>query len=156
MEGLLALRKVNLFTHLSLEQLEAIGQFMTESQYLTDEVVVREGEPGSELYVILEGEARAFRNYGTAEQIELTTMSPSGVCYFGEIAILDSAPRSATVVATKDMRLLTLDGDRFMELILQSPEISFEIFKILTNRLRTAEERIRAQEDQERGGGGKT
>jgi CRP-like cAMP-binding protein len=150
METMLALRRVPLFAHLSLEQLEAIGRFMNEAQYLAGEVVVREGEPGEELYVMLEGEAVAVKNHGTPDAIELTTMSPSGVGYFGEIAIFDSAPRSATVVVTRDARLLTLDGTRFMDLILQSPEISFEIFKVLTQRLRRAEERVRAQEDQAR------
>jgi HEAT repeat protein len=150
MESLLALRRVPLFAHLSLEQLEAIGQFMHEEEYMSGEVVVREGQPGEELYVILEGEARAFKHYGTPNETPLTTMSPSGVGYFGEIAIFDRAPRSATVVITEDARLLTLAGSRFMELILQSPEISFEVFKVLTQRLRQAEERLRAQEDQDR------
>ena len=150
METMLALRRVPLFAHLSLEQLEAIGRFMTEAQYVAGEVVVREGEPGEELYVMLEGEALAVKSYGTPDAVELTSMSPSGVGYFGEIAIFDSAPRSATVVITRDARLLALDGARFMDLILQSPEISFEIFKVLTQRLRRAEERVRAQEDEER------
>lgn len=150
METMLALRRVPLFAHLSLEQLEAIGRFMNQAQYLAGEVVVREGEPGEELYVMLEGEAVAVKNHGTPDATPLTTMSPSGVGYFGEIAIFDSAPRSATVVVTRDARLLTLDGTRFMDLILQSPEISFEIFKVLTQRLRRAEERVRAQEDQAR------
>ncbi len=150
MESLLALRRVPLFAHLSLEQLEAIGKFMTEEQYIAGEVVVREGDPGEELYVMLDGEARAFKHYGTSDETPLTTMSPSGVGYFGEIAIFDRAPRSATVVITRDARLLTLQGGRFMDLILQSPGISFEIFKVLTQRLRGAEERLRAQEDEER------
>lgn len=150
MESLLALRRVPLLAHLTLEQLEAIGRFMTEASYVAGEVVVREGEPGNELYVMLEGEAQALKNHGTADEIELTTMSPTGVGYFGEIAIFDSAPRSATVVITRDARLLILDGERFMDLILQSPEISFEIFKVLTQRLRNAEEQIRAQQDEAR------
>ena len=53
-------------------------------------------------------------------------------------------------VIQEDARLLRLEGERFMELIVQSPEIAFEIFKVFTQRLRVAEERIRAQEDQER------
>jgi HEAT repeat protein len=150
MESLLALRRVDLFSHLSLEQLEAISKFMTEAHYVAGEVVVREGDPGEQLYVMLEGEAQALKHAGTPDEIELTTMSPSGVCYFGEIAIFDRAPRSATVVVKRDARLLILDGSRFMDLIIQSPEISFEIFKVLTQRLRTAEERVRAQEDEER------
>jgi HEAT repeat protein len=151
MESLLALRKVMLFSHLTLDQLGEIGRFTTETEYMAGEVVVREGDMGSDLFVIVEGEARAFRNFGTTDEIQLTTMNPSGVSYFGEIAILDHAPRSATVVATQDMRVLTLDGARFTEMITQSPAISFEIFKVLTSRLRTAEERIRAQEDKARG-----
>ena len=99
---------------------------------------------------MLEGEAQAVKNYGTPEEIELTTMSPTGVGYFGEIAIFDSAPRSVTVVVRRDARLLILDGTRFMELIVQSPEISFEIFKVLTQRLRSAEEQLRAQQDEAR------
>lgn len=145
MEGLLALRGVPFFAHLSLEQLEALGRFMDETVYLAGEVVVREGEPGDELYAILEGEAQAFKNYETAAEIELSTHSPDGICYFGEIAILDRAARSATVVVTKDARLLALAGDRFMELILQAPEISFDIFRVITRRLRAAEERLRTQ-----------
>ena len=148
MEGLLALRNVSLFAHLSLEQLEVINQLMGEAHYMAGEAVVREGEPGDDLYVLLEGEVQAYRHYGTERQTELGTMRPGS--YFGEIAIFDSAPRSATVVIQDDARLLRLDGERFMELILQSPEISFEIFKVFTQRLRVAEERIRAQEDQER------
>ena len=154
MEGLLAMRRVPLFAHLSLEQLEAIGKFMTEAQYLAGEVVVREGDPGDELYVMLEGEARAVKHYGSPQEIALTTMSPDGVGYFGEIAIFDRAPRSATVVVTQDARLLALEGGRFMDLILQSPEISLEIFKVLTQRLRSAEERLRAQDDRTRGASG--
>jgi CRP-like cAMP-binding protein len=123
---------------------------MEETTYLAGELVVREDDEGEELYVILEGEAKAIKNYGSSEQIELTTHSPSGICYFGEIAILDRARRSATVVVTQDARLLTLDGERFMELILQAPEISFEVFRVLIKRLRVAEGRIRLLIDEAR------
>ena len=150
MESLLALRRVPLFAHLSLEQLEAIGQFMKELRYLKGEVVVQEGDVGEDLFVMIGGEACALKNYGTPEEIHLTTMNPEGICYFGEIAIFDRAERSATVVITEDARLLRLKGERFRELIVQSPEIAFEIFKVFSGRLRIAEERLRAQEDQDR------
>ena len=100
--------------------------------------------------MVLEGEAKAIKNYDSDEQVELTTHSPTGICYFGEIAILDRARRSATVVVTKDARLLTLDGERFTELILQAPEISFEVFRVLIKRLRVAEGRIRLLIDEAR------
>lgn len=139
MEGLLALRRVSLFAGLSFEQLEAIKRVMKELQYVRGEAVVSEGDTGEDLFVLLEGEAQAYKSYGTPEQLYLSTFTP--VSYFGEIAILDSAPRSATVVTTKDSRLLSLDGQRFRELILQAPEISFEVFRVLTARIRAAEAR---------------
>ena len=140
MEGLLALRNVPLFAHLSLHQLEAINRFVKDAEYLGGEVVVREGEPGDELFVLMDGEVAAFKKYGTPQQVLLSRLSP--VSYFGEMAILDSAPRSATVVVTRDARLLRLGGERFKELILQTPEIAFEVFRVLTERIREAEKRL--------------
>ena len=137
MERLLALQNVSLFAHLSLEQLEAINGLMTEAEYLAGEIVVREGEPGEDLYVLLEGEVQAFKNHDAADETLLNTMTP--VDYFGEMAILDSAPRSATCVVSKDARLLALAGERFEELILQTPEMAFEIFRVLIERVRRAE-----------------
>jgi len=96
MEGLLALRNVPLFAHLSLHQLEVISRFVSHAQYLSGEVVVREGDRG----------------------------------------------RSATVLVTRDARLLRLAGERFKELILQAPEIAFEVFRVLTERIRAAEEQM--------------
>jgi CRP/FNR family transcriptional regulator len=62
--------------------------------------------------------------------------------YFGEMAILDNDLRSATVVAQTPTRLLTLDGASLKDLILQMPDISFEIFRVLTRRIREAEKRL--------------
>ena len=70
----------------------------------------------------------------------LSTMQ--AVSYIGEMATLDDEPRSATVVAADASRLLRLEGSSLKELILQMPEISFEIFRILTARVRVAEERL--------------
>jgi hypothetical protein len=140
MERLLALQSVPLFTHLSLEQLEVINKLLQEVTYLVDEVIVREGEPGHELYVLVEGEVQFFKAYDSPAQEKLATMQPVG--YFGEIAILDNEPRSVTVIASADSRLLTLAGARFKELILQAPEISFEVFPVLIARIRAAEARL--------------
>lgn len=140
MERLLVLRKVPLFAHMTLEQLEAINQLVTEEQYLAGELILREGDVGDELYLLVEGEVAVVKNHGTPA--ELTLANLSGVSYFGEMAILDDEPRSATVLVTRDARLLALKGDRLKELVLQMPEIAFEIFKVLTSRIRTSDQRL--------------
>ncbi|MBW2391698.1 MAG: HEAT repeat domain-containing protein, partial [Deltaproteobacteria bacterium] len=108
MQRLLALRQVPLFTELSLDRLEAIHQLMHESQYLRGECVVREGDVGDDLFVLLEGELEIYKSHGTEDQRLLSTLTPVG--YMGEIAVLDGSVRSATAIASKDSRLLRLGG----------------------------------------------
>ena len=139
MERLLALRQVPLFEHLRLDQLESISRAMQDREYVRGEAICREGEPGSELYLLIEGEAQVYSRHGTPNQQMLTTYTPVG--YFGEMAVLDDERRTATIIASKDSHLLSLDGDRLKELITRMPEISFEIFRELIGRVRAAEGR---------------
>ena len=71
MERLLLLRDVPLFSELSLEQLHAISQIMTENQYLSREVVFREGDPAGDLYLLIEGRAQVVTAHGTPERVVL-------------------------------------------------------------------------------------
>jgi hypothetical protein len=140
MERLLALKQVPLFSHLSLEQLDAVQRITREVEYLANEVIVKEGDRGGELYLLIEGGVRIFKNYGTLKERSLSTMS--AVSYFGEMAALDDEPRSATVVAAQRSRMLCLDSESLKDLIRQMPEISFEIMRVLTARVREAESRL--------------
>jgi len=142
MERLLALKQVPLFATLSLDQLEAIHQITRETTFLAGEVIMREGDPGGELYLLLEGTVRVWKNHGTARATPLSTLA--AVTYFGEMAILDDEPRSATVIAVERARLLSLDGRSLKDLVHQMPEIAFEIFRVLTSRVRAAERRLAA------------
>lgn len=140
MEHLLVLRQVPLFSQMTLEQLEAINQLLSEEQYLKGEMIFREGDVGDELYIVVEGEVGIFINHGSSEQLMLTTIGAGQ--YFGEMAILDDEPRSASVVAMADTRVLVLKGEQLKELVFQMPEIAFEIFKVLTGRIRRSDQRL--------------
>ena len=89
--------------------------------------------------MLLEGELEIYKNHGRPEARLLSTLTP--IDYMGEMAILDGAARSATAIASKDSHLLRLGGEPFKEIVLQTPEISFEIFKVLSERIRAAETR---------------
>lgn len=142
MERLLALKRVPLFENLNLDQLEAVLRLAGDATFLPGEVIVRQGDPGGELYLLLEGSVEAWLDHGGANPQQLSTM-PAG-SYFGEIAILDDEPRSATVIAREPARLLTLDGDSLKELLLQMPEIAFELLRVMTSRVRASERRLLA------------
>jgi CRP-like cAMP-binding protein len=113
---------------------------MKTVQYVEGEVIVREGDPGTELFVLLEGEVKVYRERGSSEPLLLNTLTP--VSYFGEIAILGAERRTGTVVASRDSTLLSLGGERLKDLILQTPEMSFELFRYLIDRIRVAEQRL--------------
>jgi HEAT repeat protein len=140
MERLLALKQVPLFSQLSLEQLEAVQQISSEVEYLANETIVKEGEPGGELYLLIDGKVRIYKGYGTRKETLLSSVN--AISYFGEMAALDDQPRSATVIAAERSRMLRLDGESLKELIRQMPEISLEIMRILTGRVRRAESRL--------------
>ena len=143
MERLLALKQVPLFANLTLDQIEAIHQLAQEVTFLPNEVVMREGEAGSQLYILLEGALDVYLGWETPEQRRISQIR--AVDYVGEMAILDDEPRSATIVAVEPARLLSLEGESLKDLILQMPDIAFEIFRVLTRRVRVAERRLREE-----------
>lgn len=140
MERLLALKQVELFANLSLEQLDALLQATEEADFLDGELICREGERGDALFLLIEGTVDIVKGYGTRDELRLARLE--AVNYLGEMAILVDEPRSATAIARGQCQLLTLAGAGLKELILQMPEISFEIFRVLTARVRAAETRL--------------
>jgi HEAT repeat protein len=143
MERLLLLRTIPLFAHMSLEQLEAIDALLREGHYVQGETIVREGDPGDELLVILEGEVDFSKRAAGGGDLQLGTFRAGS--WFGEMAVLSGAPRSATAVARTPARILSLRGDRLKELVLEMPELAFEIFRELAERLRAADRRLEEQ-----------
>jgi HEAT repeat protein len=137
MQRLLALRQVSLFSGLSLERLQAIERISTEAEYVKGEVIVREGEPGDDLFLLVEGRVDIVKDHGTPAEERLNGSGPGG--YFGEMAVLDGSPRSATVVAASDVRVLVLAGSRLRELVHEMPELAFDLFRVLAERLRRAQ-----------------
>ena len=141
MERLLALKEVPLFKNLSLDQLEAVHQITKEVEYLPGEVILKQGDRGDELYMLLEGRVRIFTNYGTPNEDEKGEQR--AVSAFGEMAVLHDGERTATVVAAERSHLLCLDGNSLRELLMQMPEISLEMFRVLVKRVRIAEDKSR-------------
>jgi CRP-like cAMP-binding protein len=97
-------------------------------------------DPGGELFLLLEGRADVWLDYEGPHRKRLRAVEAGE--YLGEIAIIDNEPRSATVVVTEQARALVLDGDSLKALILQMPEISFELLRVMTARVRASERRL--------------
>src|SRR5690606_32601597 len=139
---LLALRRVSLLAGLPLERLQAVERIATESEYAAGETIVREGDPGDELFLLVEGRVEVWKARGTPAAARINTLGPGD--YFGEMAVLDGSPRSATLVAAEPVRVLVLAGARLRELVQEMPEIAFDLMRVLAARVRRAEERSAA------------
>ena len=90
---------------------------------------------GDRLYLIQRGEARV-----TAAGREVARIGPSE--YFGEMAMFDYKPRSASVTAVSDCSMLTLKRDRFRSLVAQRPNVLMHICQVFGDRLRAMNQRI--------------
>lgn len=106
-------------------------------------VLVREGEPGHEMFVVLEGELAISRH---GKRIDY--LYPGVV--LGEMAMIDDRPRSATATAVTDLSLIRLDRRRFQELISRSPEFALRVMSIMSIRTRRLiEEEVQRQRMEE-------
>ncbi len=137
-DKMLFLRRVSLFSSMTVEQIRVLTQHLEEQHFLPDEIILREGDFGQDLYIIVSGKVRVVKDYGEPAERLLNTLSAGD--FFGEMAIFESVPRTATVVATAESELLILNADKFKQMIYQKPEMAFEIFRELCARLRKREE----------------
>ena len=133
MSRLLFLKGVSLFHELSLDSLLALDQALRQADFLPGEVIFREGSTGDDLYIVLRGEVVVEKGEGEDVR-ELATMGPGD--FFGEMAIFDDEPRSATCRAVTETTLLRLDRSRFHSLLEQLPRLGIEISRELSLRLR--------------------
>jgi CRP-like cAMP-binding protein len=123
---------VQLFSACSGRQLARIASLVDELEVPEGRVLMRQGDLGLEAFVVVEGRARAsIRGKGSA------VLGP-GAC-FGEMALLHSGRRSATVTAESDMRLLVLRSRDFSALIDDVPTVARRVMEAVAERLRDAE-----------------
>ena len=130
-EKVLFLKSIDLFSQIPGEDLAAIALISTEERRDQGDEVFAEGESGDALYMVLDGKVRVHKNERVIAELG------EREC-FGEMAILDAAPRSATVTAIDESNLLKITREDFQEIMTEKPEIAMGVIKVLTRRLRDA------------------
>jgi hypothetical protein len=116
-----ALRRIKLFADFGAPQLDSFFHYLEVVRFPQFSHIVRHGQHGDAMYVIVEGEVRALTIVEGKESI-LATLT-TGDC-FGEISLLDQGPRSADVIANKDSVLLRLSKTAFEHLVREAPALS--------------------------------
>jgi len=125
------LKSVPLFSDCSTKELQAIRRAAKDVPHKAGTVIAREGEPGIGLFVIADGKADV-----TIGGVKRRTLGPGD--FFGEIALLDGGPRTATVTAATDVRLIGLTEWVFRGLMHEHPSIALKTLQQVAGRLRDA------------------
>jgi CRP-like cAMP-binding protein len=126
------LAEVPLFDGLSKRQLRRVAKLARIRRFAPGSVMVRAGDPGRSFYVLLDGKAKVKLAGGRSGRLGAGE-------YFGEMALLDDAPRSADVVADGEVLALTIGHAGFTKLLRSEPALAQPLLRTLAARLRAAE-----------------
>ena len=136
------LKYVPIFSELEEKTLEQISGLGIKKSFSRDSVILFEHETGSALFVIIKGKVKVSRVSDDGKEVILTILNESD--FFGEMAILDGMSRSANVTAMEDSELFIVQRSEFLEMLHSHPEISVALLQELTNRLRSADMKIKS------------
>jgi CRP/FNR family transcriptional regulator, cyclic AMP receptor protein len=129
------LEEVPLFRNLSRRHLKHVAALARKRRYGPGSSIVRAGDPGSAFYVLLDGAVRVVPPAGRPRRLKAGE-------FFGEMALLDESPRSASVVADGEVLTMTISRSAFSKLLKQEPAVAHELLRTLAARLRAAEKSV--------------
>jgi hypothetical protein len=135
-EKMMLIRQVPIFADLDAEDLEELAQIVEERRVDVGRDVFKEGDAGDAVYLVVKGDVTVFTGGGDTGRPEKVLNSLGAGACIGEMAVLDSAPRSATVRATSRSRLLRVPGEGFKRVMSERPEMSQAIVAELVRRMR--------------------
>ena len=131
------LRRVPLFADCTDEELARIAAITRTLETPAGTVLTKMGGAGDSFFFIIDGQVSVQTAAGGGDPLR-----PGD--FFGEMSLLDGEPRSATVSATTDLRLLVIDGTNFWRLLNETPDLVRRILKVLSHRVRRLEQAARA------------
>ena len=107
----------------------------TERKFSQGEVIFKQGDAGNSFFQILEGSVSVIANYGEADERELTVLNPGD--FFGEMAVIETYPRSNTIVAASDVRTVEITADELNGFFSENPDMIYQIMKHIGSRIKT-------------------
>jgi len=134
------LRTVPIFSDLTDEDISSLGRLSIRKHYPKDTVIFFENEEGDFFFMILDGRIKVTILGDDGREVILSLLGPGD--FFGEMALLDNEPRSATAIAVEDSELLSLHRTDFQSVLADKQSITVGLIRVLTSRLRKANHQI--------------
>jgi CRP-like cAMP-binding protein len=132
-----AIGDVPLFSGLSRRHLKHVATLTVDEEFDEGATLAEEGQPGDTFYVLLQGEAKVERGGR-----KIARLLPGD--FFGEIALIDGGPRTASVIAETPVETLTIHRKRFQKMLEEDPSIVVAMLEELAKRLRSNERSLTA------------
>ncbi|WP_053228458.1 ATP-binding protein [Spirochaeta cellobiosiphila] len=128
------IKKVAFFTNLTDQEVDEVIKYCQEDYFSAGEIIFREGDQADRFYIVLKGTVEVWKDWG-AENSDLLAVHKEGGL-FGEMALIDDLPRSATVIAAKATKVLYQNQNDFQELIKSNSAIALAIMKSVSSMVR--------------------
>ncbi len=130
------LARVPVFSSLKKRQLEKLARTFSERQCAAGEIIVPQGRGGYGFFILVSGKARAVRKLENGEEIVVNQFGPGD--FFGEMALLDGGPRTASVIADEPSQCLIMPREHFLGVLREDGEIAVAILEEVARRFRAA------------------
>jgi nucleotide-binding universal stress UspA family protein len=134
------LAQAPLFAALSQEDREHLGETARIRAYQPGELIVREGDTATGCFIIASGQVEVVKGEDSAHPVVLTTLGAGE--FFGEMAVIDDHPRSASVWALEATECVAIGRTEFLEALQRRPQIAVQMLPVLVRRLRLADARV--------------
>ena len=135
-----ALKAVPLFSTIPDEPLRSLATLFTRRSAPRNSVIMAEGDPTDSLYIVLSGRLKVMMSDADGKEVILNILGPGE--FFGEMGLIDDAPRSASVVTLEPCELLAISKRDFKRCLAENFEITMALMRGLVRRLRDADRKI--------------
>ena len=143
-QKILLLKEIEIFSGLSASELAAISAVTKELDYPENRTVIKQNNVGDTVFLIIEGKVDVIMEQPDGKSVVIDNISSGGA--FGEMALIDDSPRSATIRTTLPSRFLILHKQEFKETAMEYPRIALQICSVLSQRIRHLHRKV--QENQ--------
>lgn len=136
------LERVQLLSELGAEHVNVLTEHGIVRSYPKHAVLVNEGDESEALYVILSGRVKVYAGDESGKEVILDILDAGE--FFGELALLDQAPRSASVMTLEPSRCLVVSRPEFNQCLAQNPDLALGLIRVLARRVRVLTENVKS------------
>lgn len=136
------LNKLYIFSELAPQETDRLTQHSTTRTYPANTILISEGDSTDSLYVVLEGEVKVYASDHHGKEVILNILGPGE--YFGELALLDDKPRSASVKTMVPTKVMVITKNDFKNCLATDPEMSYRLIKILIGQVRALTSNVKS------------